>query len=246
MQTSFILRCAFQALLPATLLLAACSKTDQPAPAAPDQARVLVAHDDANNSTRPIKVTVGATEGPSVAYGANSGYQTVKTGALAIRTNIAATGGAQINTENKTLEKDKSYSYFVYSGVGQATNTALGVWAEDDLSAPAAGMAKVRLVHVGQGLASPLGLSKPGASGTLDAIVPPTGAGAPSAFVSIPTGTASYNLVNANKNTIVPLAGASVLSTNFAAGKIYTIVIRGSSNPATTNEQFTLDLITNN
>jgi hypothetical protein len=246
MTTALILRRAFQAVLPATLLLAACGKDDKPAPAAPDQARVLVSHNDANNSARSIKVTVGTTEGPSVNYGANTGYQTVGVGAFDIKTNIAATGGAQINTENKTLAKDKSYSYFVYSGVGQATNTALGVWTEDDLSAPASNTAKIRLVHVGQGIVSPLGLSRPNASGMLDAVVPPTTAGSASAFVSIPTGTASYNLVNSSMNTIVPLAGTAVLSTNFAAGKIYTMVIRGSSNPATANEQFTLDLITNN
>jgi hypothetical protein len=237
------------ALLTLTALatLGACSKDDEATPApAPDQARVVLVHDAANLSTFPIKLTVGTSEGPAVTYGTNSSYQNVSTGVLEIKTNIAAAGGALLNTDVKTLGKDKSYSYFVFSGVGQPANTALGVWAEDDLSAPTTGTAKVRLVHVGQGLVSPLGLSKPGSTGMLEQVVPTTTTGTASAFVSIPAGTASYNLVNTNNNTIVPAAGASVLATNFTAGNIYTIVIRGSSTPATTNEQFTLDLITHN
>ena len=233
-------------MIPAVLLLASCGKDDDPATPAPDQSRVMLVHDAANLSTFPIKLAVGANQGPSVNYGANSGYQTTGTGVLEIKPSIAATGGALLTTDIKTLGKDKSYSYFVFSGVSQPANTALGVWTEDDLTAPASGMAKLRLVHVGQGLTSPLGLSKPNSGGTLTAVIPTTTTGTASAFVSIPTGTASYNLVNSNNNTIVPLAGASVLATNFVAGKIYTIVIRGSSSPATANEQFTLDLITNN
>jgi hypothetical protein len=237
---------ALRALLPATVLLASCGKDDEPAAPAPDKSRVMLVHDAANLSTFPIKLTVGSGDaGPSVNYGANSGYQSAATGVLEIKPSIAASGGAQLTTDIKTLGKDKSYSYFVFSGVSQPANTALGVWTEDDLSVPASG-AKVRLVHVGQGLVSPLGLSKPNSGGTLTAVISPVGSGTASDFVTIPVGTASYNLVNANNNTIVPLAGASVLATNFVAGKIYTIVIRGSSAPATTNEQFTLDLITNN
>lgn len=247
METSFILRKAFQAMIPAVLLLASCGKDDDPVTPEPDKSRVMLVHEAANLSTFPIKLTVGTGDaGPSVNYGANSGYQTAATGVLEIKPSIAATGGALLTTDVKTLGKDKYYSYFVFSGVSQPANTALGVWTEDDLTAPASGMAKIRLVHVGQGLVSPLGLSKPGTTGTLTAVIPTITTGTASAFVSIPSGTASYNLVNANNNTIVPLAGASVLGTNFAAGKIYTIVVRGSSAPATTNEQFTLDLITNN
>jgi hypothetical protein len=246
MKTPFILRRAILAMVPAVLLLASCGKDDDPVVVTPDQARVLLVHEAANLSTFPIKLTVGTAVGPSVNYGANSGYQTVATGVLEVKPSIAATGGALLTTDVKTLGKDKSYSYFVFSGVSQPANTALGVWTEDDLTAPTAGNAKVRLVHVGQGLVSPLGLSKPNSGGALTAVVPTIVSGTASDFVSIPAGTASYNLVNSNNNTIVPLAGASVLATNFTAGKIYTIVIRGSSAPATANEQFTLDLITNN
>lgn len=246
MKASFVFRRAIQALLPATLLLAACSKSSTPAPAAPDQARVVLVHDDPNNSTRPIRVTVGTSESASLAYGANSGYQNIVTGSVIFKTTIAATGGATLNMETKTIAKDKSYSYFVYSGANQGS--ALGLLTEDDLTTPAAGTAKVRLVYVGQNLPSPLGLSKPGSNNTLVAVIPPLGSGSASAFVTIPAGTDSYNLVNASSNTIFPFAGASVLATNFASGRIYTIVLRGTSNATapTDIEKFTLDLITNN
>jgi hypothetical protein len=232
------------AALPAALAFASCGK-DDPDPVAPDQARVLTVHAAANTSTLPIKSTIGDKEGPNVTYGTNSGYQTVGTGNMAVKAAIAASGGATLYSGTQSLGKDKSYSLFVYSAVGQAVNTASTLWVEDDLTAPTTG-AKIRLVHVGQGLASPLGLSKPNSTGSLEPVVAATAAGAASAFVSVPAGTFSYNLVNASGNTIVPLVGASVLSTNFQSGKIYTIVIRGSNSPASDNERFTLDLITNN
>ncbi len=248
MKKASILHRTVLALLPATLLVAACGKSDTPAPTpAPDQAQVNVVHDAANSSAFPIKVQIGAAESPAVLYGANSGYQSFGTGSLEVKTSIAAAGGAVLNTETKAIGKDKRYSYFVYSAVGQPANMASGLWTEDDLTAPASGQAKIRLVHVGQGLVSPLGLSKPDNSGMLVAVVPTTGTGAASAFVSVPAGTASYNLVNSTNNTIIPFAGGTtVLATNFAAGKIYTIVIRGSSNAATDKEKFTLDLIIQN
>ncbi|TGE19937.1 DUF4397 domain-containing protein [Hymenobacter elongatus] len=231
--------------LPAALVLAGCGKDDESPAPAPDQANVLTVHAAANNSTLPIKSTIGDRESANVSYGANSGYRKVLTGSLPVKVTIAAAGGATLTSGTQTLAKDRYYSYFVYSAVGQATNTSANLWVEDDLTVPTTG-AKVRLVHVGQGLVSPLGLSRPDGSGMLVPVVTPISSGAASAFVAIPSGTASYNLVNATNNTIVPLAGASVLATNFAAGKIYTIVVRGSSSPATSNEQFTIDLITHN
>lgn len=246
----FSFRSALRALLPAALLLASCSKEDKPTPpVVPDRASVLTIHAAANNSANPIKATIGGTDGSTVAYGASSAYQSFGTGTLAISATIAAAGGAVLFSGNQSLVKDKAYSFFVYNLPSQAANTAAGLFVEDDLTAPTvAGSAKVRLVHVGQSLVSPLGLSKPDASGTgtLTAVVPPVAAGASSTFVNVPAGMASYNLVNATGNTIVPLFGAAVLSTDFAAGKIYTIVVRGASPAATDNEKFTLTLITHN
>jgi hypothetical protein len=251
MKTSFVFRRAIQALLPATLLLAACGKSDTPAPAVtPDTAKVLAVHGAVNNSTRPIKVTVGDKEGPSVAYGTNTPYQTIATGNLAVKATIDASGGATLYNMPQTVAKDKSYSFFAYSVPGQSTATVSGLWVEDVLTAPAvATNAKVRLVHIGQDLDSPLTLSKtPSGGGALVAVTTATAAGQASAFVEIPAGTASYNLANSSNSAIQPAFGGAVLATPFVAGGIYTIIVRGASaaTAPTDNEKFTLQLIKNN
>ena len=251
METSFIFRRALQALLPATLLFASCGKNDMPAPpVAPDTAKVLAVHGAVNNSTRPIKVTVGDKEGPSVIYGTNTSYQTIATGNLAVKAAIDASGGATLYNTSQVAVKDKSYSFFAYSIPGQSTGTVSGLWVEDALTAPAtATNAKVRLVHIGQDLESPLTLSRtPSGGGALAAVTTATTVGQASAFVEIPAGTASYSLANSNNSAIQPAFGGAILATPFVAGGIYTIVVRGASVAAapTDNEKFTLQLIKHN
>ena len=250
MKTSFFLRSAFGALLPATLLLAACGKSDTPAPTpAPDTAQVLAVHAAVSNSTRNIKVTVGDKEGPTVAYGTNSSYQSVTTGNLTVKAAIDAAGGATLYSVAQTLSKDKSYSFFAYSIPGQSTAAVSGLLVEDNLTLPASGTAKVRLVHVGRDLESPLTLSRtPSGGGALAAVTTATATGQASAFVEVPAGTASYNLANSSNAAIQPAFGGAVLATPFVAGGIYSIIVRGavSTSAPTDNEKFTLQLIKHN
>lgn len=250
MKTSIFLRGAFGALLPATLLLAACGKSDSPAPTpAPDTAQVLAVHAAVNNSTRNIKVTVGDKEGPTVAYGASTSYQTVGTGSLVVKAAIDAAGGATLYSVAQTLGKDKKYSFFAYSIPGQSTGTVSGLFVEDNLTAPASGTAKIRLVHVGQDLETPLTVSRtPTGGGGLVAITTATAIGQASAFVEVPAGTASYNLANSGNAAIQPAFGGTVLATSFVAGGIYSIIVRGALNASapTDNEKFTLQLLKHN
>ncbi len=246
----FALRSALQVLLPAALLIASCSKKDEPAPVqAPDTAQVLAVHAAVNTSTRSIKVSVGDKEGPAVAYGTNSNYQTVGTGNLTLKTTIDATGGATLYSMPQTLSKDKSYSYFAYSAPAQSTGTVSGLFVEDNLTAPAAGTAKVRLVHVGQDLDSPFTLSKtPSSGGALVPVTAATAAGQASAFVEVPAGAGSYNLANSGNAAIQPAFGGAVLGTSFVAGGIYSVIIRGATTASapTDNEKFTLQLLKHN
>lgn len=234
--------------LPALLLVAACSSKDDPIIPAPDVAHVLAVHAAVNNSTRPIKVTVGDKVGAPVAYGTFTAYQTVDVGNKPLLVDIDAQGGARLYGTAATFAKDKYYSFFAYSAPGQSTATVSGLLAEDDLTAPASGMAKVRLVHVGQDLESPLTLSKvPGNGGALAPVTAAVAAGQASPFVQVPAGTASYNLANSSNSATQPVNGGSVLGTSFVAGKIYSIVVQGSMANAPTNaERFTLTLITHN
>ena len=233
--------------LPALLAFSACGdKKDEPVPA---QSRVKFVHASYVNSLRPLKASVGAQTGPTIAYGADTPYQTVAAGSQVVKVDIASTGGSNVYSAPQTLGQDKAYTFFAYDAAGQPAGTVAGLLAEDNLTAPAAGKAKVRLVHVGFGLDSPLSLARvPQGGGALAAVTTPVAAGAASAFVDIDAGTGSYNLANSNNASIQPAFGASVLGTPFVAGGIYSIVIRGTTNTIapTDTEKFTLQLIKHN
>jgi hypothetical protein len=235
--------------VPAILAFSACGKDDKPAPAAPDKARVLAVHAAVNQSTRPIKVSVGDKQGPSVAYGSNTGYQEVGTGSLSVKAMIDATGGATLYDASQTLAKDKHYSFFAYNAPMQTASTVSGLFVEDNLAAPAANMAKIRLVHLGLNIDSPLSISRtPTGGGALTAVTTLTAAGQASAFVEVPAAMGNYNLANSSNSAIQPAAGAAVLATPFVNGGVYSIIIRGASvmSAPSANEYFTLQLLKHN
>ncbi len=226
-----IFRQPLLAALPALLLAAACSKSDSTP--APDQGRVNAYHMAASANV-PLKFAVDAVDKGPLNYNGSSGYQNVNVGSHTLTFTVA--GGAQAASKPVTVEKGKSYSFFVYA-VDAAS--ADGLVTTDDLTAPAAattsspGKAKIRLVNLGQGTPSPLGLATTVAgvsaiSGTEAAF------GTASPFVEILPG--SYNVAVTNGATPVDRgnvgdgSGAGLVTPanyTYQAGKIYTIIYRG-------------------
>ena len=158
MKTSFILRRAVQALLPATLLLAACSKKDDPVTPTPvvDSGKINFYHTAASANVN-LKFLVDDVEKANIAYGQNAGYQTFNTGGRAIKINVASTGSTA-NSQSVVVEKDKNYSFFAYASSPTAVS---GLLVTDDLAIPAAsvGKARIRLVNLGLGASTPANLS---------------------------------------------------------------------------------------
>ena len=135
----FALRSALQVLLPAALLLASCSKKDEPTLApAPDQGRIDFYHAAASANVS-VKVVVDATEKGNITYGQKTGYQAFNVGSRSVVVNVASSGTQAFPPQSVVVEKDKNYSYFAYS---PSAITVAGVFVPDNLNAPGTGMAK--------------------------------------------------------------------------------------------------------
>ncbi|WP_460609817.1 DUF4397 domain-containing protein [Hymenobacter terrigena] len=232
MKTSSVFRRAVQAVLPATLLLAACSKSDTPAPTpAPDQGRLSVYHMAASANVG-LKFLFDDVEKASLNYGQNSLNQALNTGSRTIKVNVASSG-ANVDTKTVTVEKDKNYSYFAYSTSG--TQLA-GLVTTDDLTAPSAGKAKIRLVHLGQGAATPLKLSAT-ASSAVDVVGTETQFASASPFIEVLPGSYNVAVTSGAASTVIYNVGdgngtstndmGTIANKTYEAGKIYTVVYRG-------------------
>ena len=243
MKLPFFFRRAAQVVLPATLLLAACSKKDTPAPTpVPDTGRINAYHEAASANVS-LKFLVDDAEKATFTYGQTSSYQSVNTGNRLLKINVASSGTAA-TSQTVMVEKDKSYSYFAYAN---AASSVGGLFVTDDLAAPTSSAnAKIRLVHLAQGAASPLKLSSTSVAGLVDVTginvafagsTPTAGSTATigySSFVEIPAGT--YNIAITSGSPSVAVAsvgdgtGTGTGTKNYEAGKIYTVIYRGTNN----------------
>ncbi|MDO7845465.1 DUF4397 domain-containing protein [Hymenobacter sp. M29] len=250
MQTSFIPR-ALRALVPATLLLAACGKSDTPAPTpAPDQGKIMVVHAAAAANSTPITALANDQQIGQVNYGQNSAYTAVNTGSIVVKAN---NGTAQLSNKTITLLKDQSYSVFAYSPAATIGSVDL-LPVVDDLTAPASGTAKVRIVHLGVGAPTPVRLSipSPTPTGSPTDLTPDVAFGTASGFVAVNAGPLNL-IVTSGTTTRTQLvavgdgSGAGTGTKTFDAGKIYTVVVRGvSGNGVPAAQQIQGVIITNN
>ena len=218
------------AVLPLGLALASCGDDEpEPTPVVPDQGRVMMVHAAANANVG-LKFLVDDAEKAQLNYGQNSAYQNVQTGSRVFKVNVA-TSGTNTATVTSTIEKDKSYSLYAFApGAGSVVN---GLLVTDDLAAPAANMAKIRVVHLAQSAPSPVKLTQVNAVGSTD-LITNVAFGTASTYLSINAGT--YNLAIAAGNPSITIlnvgdgSGSGAGSRNYVAGKIYTVLVRGIAN----------------
>ncbi|SDX79146.1 DUF4397 domain-containing protein [Hymenobacter psychrophilus] len=237
---------ALLAALPAMLAFSACSNDDEDP--APQQGRVLFSHAAASANV-PVKVLVNdVAVGQQLNYGQSTGYLAVNAGSPVVKISVASSN-ATAATETITVTDGQNYSAFAYA----PTATTVGLLAfPDDLTAPAAGQAKVRVVHLIPDGPSPVKLSQVTVAGTTDVPGAIAAFKQASAFASIPAG--SYNLVVTTGTPSLPVVtvgdgtgtGASTATKNYEAGKIYTIVVRGLTSSFDTNLQAKAVVIANN
>ncbi|UOG74319.1 DUF4397 domain-containing protein [Hymenobacter tibetensis] len=226
------------AALPAALSFASCGDDDNPA--TPAQGRVLISHAAASANVQ-VTAFVNDQQVGQLNYGQSSNYLNVNAGSPKFRIN----NGSQVVTEQAlTIDGNQSYTVFAYSptnGVGSAGLLPI----QDDLTAPAAGQAKVRVVHLGVDAPSPVRLTLPsplpGAAGT--DVTPDVAFGAASSFVALNAGVALNLTITANGTPRTQVlvvgdgSGSGTGTKTFEAGKIYTVVVRGIAGAAVPTAQ---------
>ncbi|MFD2719712.1 DUF4397 domain-containing protein [Hymenobacter monticola] len=228
MQT-FVLSRALRALVPATMLLAACGKSDTPAPTpVPDTGKVTFSN-AAVAANAQITFFGNDQQLSQLNYGQSAGYSNVNAGNATIRAN---NGSQVVATQTLAVAKDQSYSVFAYSPNNTLGSLAL-LSVPDNLAAPVAGEAKIRIVHLGLNAPSPVRLAGPSVSPPTPG-TPLTGDvpfGAASDFVRLAPGPLNLTIIGGTPATqqlaVGDGSGSGTGSKTYEAGKIYTVVVRG-------------------
>lgn len=233
MKTSPIFRRALQAILPATLLLTACGKDDDPVVATPDQGRIVISHAAAAANTQ-VTAFANDVQIGQFNYGQTGSYTSVNTGNVTVRVN---NGTQPVATQAVAVAKDQNYTVFAYSPAATIGSVAIRAFS-DDLTTPASGQAKVRLVHLGVGAPNPVRLTLPsvipGAAGTditsdvaFEAASGFTALNAGSYNLSITSAAAAGGTIRTQVLAVGDGSGTGTGTKTYEAGKIYTIVVRG-------------------
>ena len=198
----------------ATIALGACNDDDTTAPVSTAQVRVVHASPDAPN----VDVLVdGAAVLTNVAYKASSTYLDVPAGSRNLRVRATGTSTVVID-QTAAVTAGKRYTVLATGRVASIAPVVL----EDDLTAPAAGNVKLRLVH-----ASPTAgtvdiyVTAPGAS---IATATPTLASVPfraaSGYLEVPAGTYRVRITPTGSKTVA----IDVNDVALAAGQVRTAV----------------------
>lgn len=191
-----------------------CSKDDDDASAS-GTAHVMIVNSVEGSSAQDFYLDNAKVNSQAVAYTQTNGYFDVAAGNH--KADFKTSGSTTVtSTSNVDLQAGKYYTIY-YSGSGSTTST---VTTEDDLSAPAAGMAKVRFVHLSSAAASAIDLGVTGGSKLVTGLAYKTA----SAYYSVAPAT-SFQIFTAGSAT----SSLTLNSLGLQAGKIYTVYVSGSS-----------------
>ncbi|MDF7813078.1 DUF4397 domain-containing protein [Hymenobacter sp. YC55] len=208
---------------PAALVFTSCGDDDL---ASPDQGRVLITHAAASANVK-MKALVDNNEIGQLDYGKSSFYLNVNAGTPTFKISVASNGN-EVASQAVTIASNQYYSVFAYAPTSQTVGL---VSFPDDLTAPASGKAKIRIVHLGQGAPTSVKLST-----TVPAVadIPSTETqfGNASPFVEILPGSYNLAVTSGSSSATVTNVGdgtgsGSVGNKAYEAGKIYTVVVRG-------------------
>ena len=236
------------AALPAVLAAASCSKDDNKP--APQQGRILFSHNAAAANVK-VKALIKGAEVGQLDYGQNSAYVGTNADTATVRISEASSDRGVAKT-SFTIEGNKNYSVFAYSPSAAFGSAAL-LSVEDDLTAPPANQAKVRLVHLAVNAPTPVRLNVPSSlpNGAGTDVTNDVAFGKASDFVAINSGPQTL-VVTSNgtpRQQVIAVGDGKGGTTpkNFESGKIYTIVVSGIAGPAvSTAQQPRISIIQNN
>ncbi len=206
----------------ATLSLAiGCSEDNASTPTPTLQARVLVVHASPNAPGVDVLIDNQKVNQQPLTFPRNTGYLSVNAGTRNVKVNVAGTITTVINAD-LPLEGNRNYSVFAIDSVSKIS----ALVTNDDLTAPAAGKAHVRFIHLSPN-APAVDVSLPGqAAGQglfTNRTFNRTITAAEQAFTPVDTGTVNLEVRQAGTtNVVLPLPNVRL-----DAGKIYTVFAKG-------------------
>jgi phage baseplate assembly protein gpV len=175
-------------------------------------AQVLVSHASPNAPGVDLLVD-NSVVGTNLTYPNNTGYLTVPAGTRNIKVRVTGTTTTVIDA-NVPLAANAVYSVFAADSVSNLTPVVL----TDDLTAPAAGKAHVRFVHLAPN-APAVDIALQGGA----VVFPNTVFKNSTAFTPLDAGTYNLEVRVAGTSTVV----LSLPNVTFANGGIYTVFARG-------------------
>ncbi|MFQ3599025.1 MAG: DUF4397 domain-containing protein [Chloroherpetonaceae bacterium] len=198
-----------------------CSEDTTSSPSPTPQARVLVVHASPDAPGVDLLVDNQKVNQQPLTFPNNTGYLSVNAGTRNVKVNVAGTTTTVINAD-LPLEANRNYSVFAIDSVSKIT----ALVTNDDLTAPAAGKAHVRFIH----------LSPNAPAVDVSLVGQPAGQGlftnrtfnttitaAQQAFTPVDAGTVNLEVRVAGTTTVA----LSLPNITLDAGKIYTIFARG-------------------
>ena len=205
------------ALLPlfGLLFIAACEEEDDnnnDDDTTPATANVLVTHASPDAPGADLLVDSVIVNSSAMTFPNNTGYLEVESGTRNVQVNASGTSNTVINAD-LDLMADNNYSVFAIDSLASISALVL----EDDLTAPAAGNAHVRFVHLSPD-APAVDITSAGTT-----LFPNTSFGEATAFSPVPEGTYTIDvLLNSTSDTALTVPDLVLEN-----GKIYTVWASG-------------------
>ena len=177
-------------------------------------ANILVTHASPDAPGVDLLVDDSKQNSSALTFPNNTGYRQVESGTRNIKVNVTGTSTTVIEA-NPMLDKDMNYSVFAVDSVSKIS----AVVTTDDLTAPAAGKAHVRFIHL-----SPNAPAVDVAVASSGAVVFGNKAFKEyTAFSPLDAGTYNLDVRVAGTSTVALVLPAITLE----AGKIYTVFAKG-------------------
>lgn len=191
--------------------VSSCSKDDD----TNGTASVMIVNSVEGSAAQDFYLDDAKVNSQAVASGQTNGYFTVNGGNH--KADFKSSNSTTVNaTSNMNFQNGKYYTVY-YTGSASSASTFT---TEDDLTAPAAGMAKVRFVHLSTAAASAVDFGVTGGAKLVTNLAYKTA----SAYQSVSPAT-TFQLFAAGSTTV----GLNLINLGLQAGKIYTIYVSGST-----------------
>lgn len=130
------------------LLFSSCKNSITPEPSL-GNARILLVNSAASSSAINLYWTGNKLNPVPLVYGNTTGYRNITSGVRDVQVK-ANSSNTLLAAKTIHLVQDSSYSFFVY----ESNKTTTTVIAEDDLSVPSFGNAKIKFANMSSGLSS--------------------------------------------------------------------------------------------